>query len=53
VLIHKHLISCGYSETAAAMDRECNVGLEKWELADNMDLPYILQDFEEFFEMKF
>ena len=35
------------------MEWECNVGLEKWELADNMDLPYILKDFEEYFEMKF
>ena len=35
------------------MDRECNVGLDKWEVADNIDLGYILQDFEEYFEMKF
>ena len=35
------------------MERECNVGLEKWEAADNIDLPYVLQDFEEYFEIKF
>lgn len=35
------------------MARECNIDLEKWELADNIDLYYILQDFEEYFEMKF
>ncbi len=35
------------------MERECNLGLDKWEVADNIDLGYILQDFEEYFEMKF
>lgn len=35
------------------MERESNVGLEKWEAADNIDLGYILQDFEEYFEIKF
>ena len=35
------------------MDRESNVGLEKWDSADNIDLPYVLQDFEEYFEIKF
>lgn len=42
VLVYRHLISCGYTDAATAMDRECNVGLEKWELADNMDLSLIL-----------
>lgn len=53
VLIHKHLISCGYIDAATAMERECNVGLVQWELADNIDLPYMLHDFEEYFEIKF
>ena len=35
------------------MDRECNVELQKWENADNIDLPYILNDFEVYFEMRF
>jgi len=42
VMIHRHLISCGYLDAATAMERECNVGLEKWELADNIDLGYVL-----------
>jgi hypothetical protein len=42
VLIHRHLISSGYVEAATAMDRECNVGLQKWDVADNIDLPYIV-----------
>jgi hypothetical protein len=35
------------------MTRECNLGLDKWEIADNIDLYYVLQDFEEYYEMKF
>mgnify|MGYP000875191741 CR=1 FL=1 len=35
------------------MSRECNIELEKWEIADNIDLYYMIQDFEEYFEMKF
>lgn len=35
------------------MKRESNIELDKWDMADNMDLYYILQDFEEYFEMKF
>lgn len=35
------------------MQRECNIELDKWELADNIDLYFILQDFEEYFELKF
>ena len=29
------------------------MGLAQWDLADNMDLSYVLQDFEEYFELKF
>ena len=32
------------------MSSECNIDLEKWEVADNMDLFYMVQDFEEYFE---
>jgi katanin p60 ATPase-containing subunit A1 len=35
------------------MGRECNLGLDKWDVADNIDLYFILKDFEEFYEMKF
>jgi len=35
------------------MERECNIDLAKWDLADNMEMQYVLQDFEEYFEMKF
>ena len=52
-MIQKHLTNCGYLDSANALSRECNLGLDKWEVADNIDLFYIVQDFEEYFEMKF
>lgn len=42
VLIQKHLVSCGYIDAANAMSRECNLGLDKWEVADNIDLYYMV-----------
>ena len=53
MLVYRHLISCGYNEASTNMARECNIDLEKWEVADNIDLFYMVQDFEEYFEMKF
>ena len=53
VIISKHLINNGYIDAATALQRECNLGLDKWEVADNIDLFYIVQDFEEYYEMKF
>jgi katanin p60 ATPase-containing subunit A1 len=53
VLIQKHLVGCGYLDAATALGRECNLGLDKWDVADNIDLYYIVQDFEEYYEFKF
>ena len=53
VMIYRTLIQQGYLDAATAMERECNVGLAQWDLADNMDLYYVLQDFESYFELKF
>lgn len=53
MLIYRQLISSGYTGAASAMSSECNIDLEKWEVADNIDLFYMVQDFEEYFEMKF
>jgi hypothetical protein len=41
-MIQKHLVSCGYLDAATALQRECNLGLDKWEVADNIDLFYIV-----------
>ena len=53
VMLYRHLISCGYLDASVARERECNIGLAQWEMADNMDLYYVLQDFEEYYELKF
>lgn len=53
VLIYRHLVNCGYVDAATTLDRECNIDLSKWEAADNIDLPVILQEYEAFFEMRF
>lgn len=42
VMIQKHLINSGYIDAAGALGRECNLGLDKWEVADNIDLYYIV-----------
>ena len=42
VMLYRHLISCGYLDASVAMERECNIGLAQWEMADNMDLYYVL-----------
>ena len=47
------MVSAGYVDAATALTRECNLGLDKWEVADNIDLYYVVQDFEEYFEIKF
>lgn len=53
VMIQKHLVGCGYIDAATALSRECNLGLDKWEVADNIDLYHVVQDFEEYYEFKF
>jgi katanin p60 ATPase-containing subunit A1 len=53
VLIYRHLIASGFGEAALAMSKECSLDLEKWEVADNIDLFYIVQDFEDYFETRF
>ena len=52
-MMYRHLIACGYIDAATAFERECNIGLAQWEMADNMDLYYVVQDFEEYYEIKF
>ena len=52
-MIYRHLISCGYTESSSNMLRECNLDLDKWEIADNIDFYYMVQDFEDYYEMRF
>ena len=53
ILIYRHLINSGYLDSATNLARECNIDLSKWDIADNIDLSVILQEYEAFFEMRF
>lgn len=53
VLIAHHLVNQGYIETACSLQREVSINLDNFEVADNMDLYYVLQDFEAYFEIRF
>lgn len=53
VMIYRHLINNGFIDTAGCLQREVNIDLEQYDVADNMDLFYVLQDFEEYYEVKF
>lgn len=53
VMIAHHLINQGYIDTASCLQREVSINLENYEVADNMDLYYVLQDFESYFEIRF
>ena len=53
VLIHQHLIENGYIEAAERLQHEAGPLLGKFEVADNVDLGLILNDFESYYEMRF
>ena len=53
VLIAHHLVREGYIDTASCLQRQVSFDLEKFEVADNIDLFYCLQDFEAYYEIKF
>jgi len=53
VLVMHYLTSQGYSTTASTLKSEGGTTLSRFESADNIDLPLIMADFEEYYEMKF
>ena len=53
VLILRHLCDNGYLNSIDAVQAESGVSLKHMDVADNMTLIGILQEFEEFYEMKF
>lgn len=53
ILILHHLIDQGYINTAEKLQSESGLSPYEWEAADNIDLMTIVQEFEEYFEMKF
>ena len=53
VLISKYLENAGYPETCVKLEEECNLDLDKYDTADNVDLYIIVKEYEEYFNMKF
>ncbi|TPX39342.1 hypothetical protein SeMB42_g01002 [Synchytrium endobioticum] len=53
MLVLHHLVTHGYVETAERLQSEANVSLKKWTVADNVDLISIVQEFENFHQLKF
>ena len=53
VLAMRFLQDQGYVESLAKLQQESNVWLTKVDLADNVELPLVLQEFEEYYESKF
>jgi katanin p60 ATPase-containing subunit A1 len=53
ILIHAHLIEHGYCGAAEALQREAGLVMNRFEVADNMDMTLIMNDFESYYEMRF
>lgn len=53
VLINQHLIEHGYCESAERLQHEAGLVMNRFEVADNMDLGLILGDYEAYYEMRF
>ena len=53
VLMLDHLSRAGYHSSVESLQAESGISLQKWQAADNMDLAYILQQFNEFYELKY
>ena len=43
----------GYVQAASSLSSETGLSLDKWDTCDNIDLYYILQDYEEYYQIKF
>ncbi|KNE55343.1 hypothetical protein AMAG_01244 [Allomyces macrogynus ATCC 38327] len=53
VLILHHLNTHGFVQAARQLEAESSVSMAKFQVADNMDLLYILQEFETYYQIKF
>ncbi|XP_078485235.1 katanin p60 ATPase-containing subunit A-like 2 [Ciona intestinalis] len=53
VLVLSHLSDNGYIEAAAALEKEANISLNRWQVCDNVDLDNILQEYESYYYIKF
>lgn len=53
VLIIHHLLEHGYVSSAEKLQTETGIHFQTYEVADNIDLLNIIQEYETFFQMKF
>ena len=53
VLISQHLESLGYANTVDALKAESGVSPKQYEPADNVDLLNVLQEWEDYYELRF
>lgn len=53
VLIHHYLVESGYVESAERVQHEAGSVINKFEVADNVDLNLILGEYESYYEMRF
>jgi katanin p60 ATPase-containing subunit A1 len=53
ILILRYIVNMGYAETACQLQTEANLDLDRYDVADNIDLYMILADYEEYFELRF
>lgn len=53
IIILRYLINVGLSESAFKLQEEASIDLEKYDVADNIDLYVILCEYEEYFELRF
>ncbi|KAJ9521217.1 hypothetical protein QJQ45_022946, partial [Haematococcus lacustris] len=53
VLILRHLVDNGYTASYERLSTECNLSLGKVDVADNVDLLRVVQEFEEGYEAKY
>ena len=52
VLAREYLRANGYSKSCDALAKEVGSGLEKLELADNVDLGSVIREFDSYYQLK-
>ena len=53
VLMLHHLTQCGYVGSVEALAAESGVTLSQFEVADNIELMQVLQEYEDYYELRF
>lgn len=53
VLTARYLLDLGYIDSVRQIETDTNISLDRIDVADNVDLPTILTEYEDFYEMRF